>query len=270
MWNHTSAASRIDLWLTDLPYLAANQTFRAVRTVVDAANGNYYADWSAGVRSQRPGPHEYPVRVQDQVIAPTASFAGPVNLPPNSVTLLTLQPVSEGLPVFPAPVDDLVVGRTVSSSSSTSLPRRAGAGCGWSTRCGTAWRPRTRTDRRKASRRTGTPTRTTSSGCRSISAALVRSTTSRLWPRDDQVAEGAGFPVDFTLAASNGPTGPWTFLHTATNYAGGQRVFGPQSFSVPLTTLRYVRVTATKLGVPVQEPATTYRLQLAEMEVQRR
>lgn len=42
--------------------------------------------------------------VQDEVIAPTASFAGPVNLPPNSVTLLT-------------------------------LPRRAGAGYGSSTRC---------------------------------------------------------------------------------------------------------------------------------------
>lgn len=270
MWNHTSAASRIDISLTNLPYLAANQTFRAVRTVVDAGNGNYYADWSAGVRGQRPGPHEYPVQVQNQTIAPTSSFAGPVNLPPNSVTLLTLQPVAEGPPVFPAPVDDLAAGRTVASSSSYESPSQ-----GWGrTRLVDTMRHSLTTANAE-----GPTSGFTSTGYADpnhlewvqVDLGSARPFNHiRLWPRDDQAAEGASFPVDFTLAASNGPTGPWTFLHTATNYAGGQRVVGPQSFSFPLTTLRYVRVTATKLGVPVLEPATTYRLQLAELEVERR
>ena len=41
----------------------------------------------------------------------------------------------------------------------------------------------------------------------------------------------------------------------------------PQSYALPTTTARYVRVFVTRLGTPAVDEPTRYRLQLAELSV---
>jgi hypothetical protein len=82
-----------------------------------------------------------------------------------------------------------------------------------------------------------------------------------LYPRDDGVNTGAGFPSAFTIQTSTDGT-TWNTVVTQNAYppppAGGQ------VFTFPVTTARYVRVTGTML---TQDSSGTYYMQLAGMSV---
>jgi hypothetical protein len=89
--------------------------------------------------------------------------------------------------------------------------------------------------------------------------------TARLYPRDDQAAEGGGFPVNFTIQASDDGD-HWTTLATQTDYLHGQPARGVQTFTFSRRRCRYVRLEATRLGQVASNPLD-YRFQLAELEV---
>jgi allantoicase len=93
----------------------------------------------------------------------------------------------------------------------------------------------------------------------------VRIDNIKLCPRDDQEAEGGGFPTDFKIQASD-DLNNWTDLVTRTGYGHGQKVLGVQSFVSTSRRCRYVRVYATRLGKISSSPLE-YRFQLAELEV---
>ncbi len=84
-----------------------------------------------------------------------------------------------------------------------------------------------------------------------------------LYPRSDSGSVGQGFPVDFTIQVSKDGAS-WTPVVTKTGYAkpGNQA----QSFAIPISEARYVRVQGTNLR---QNPSdgSLYRMQLAEIQV---
>ncbi|MDX3452292.1 discoidin domain-containing protein [Streptomyces sp. ME02-8801-2C] len=90
----------------------------------------------------------------------------------------------------------------------------------------------------------------------------------RLFPRTDTPAVGggtAGFPVDFTLQTRAAGAGTYTTVRTVTaepNPGGLVQTYGFRT-----TTARYVRLQATRLGVPAADESAKYRLQLAELTV---
>ncbi len=89
----------------------------------------------------------------------------------------------------------------------------------------------------------------------------------KLYPRTDTGAAGGGtanFPVNFTIqTAPDG--GAYTTTTTITGQANPNGVV--QAYAFPATTARHVRVSVTKLGTPASDETSTYRLQLAEMQV---
>lgn len=83
--------------------------------------------------------------------------------------------------------------------------------------------------------------------------------------------EGANYPVDFTIQTSTDGTN-YNTVKTVTNEPNPNRVC--QEYSFTPTNARYVRINATKLGIPAYDDygyqgngQFVYRLQLAEMEV---
>jgi hypothetical protein len=83
-----------------------------------------------------------------------------------------------------------------------------------------------------------------------------------LYPRNDSVNTGYGFPIDFTISVSN-DNSTWTNVITRTSYAqpGGT----VQSFAFSNQTARYIKIQGTSLR---QNPndSSTYRMQFAEIE----
>jgi len=84
-----------------------------------------------------------------------------------------------------------------------------------------------------------------------------------LYPRNDGVNMGYGFPVDFTIQVSNNSSN-WTTVVTKSNYPlPGNQV---QRFSFPQTVARYVRIVGTGLR-PNPNDGNQYRMQFAEIEI---
>lgn len=84
-----------------------------------------------------------------------------------------------------------------------------------------------------------------------------------LHPRSDGLNAGYGFPVDFTIQVS-ADGAAWTTVATRTGY--GRPAAAPQVFTFPQTTVRYVRVTGTKLRSNPWDLGF-HRMQFAEVEV---
>ena len=83
-----------------------------------------------------------------------------------------------------------------------------------------------------------------------------------LYPRSDGINTGYGFPIDFSIAASNdGST--WTTVVTKTGYT---LPTGVQQFSFAAQKAQYVRVTGTNLRSNPNDNRY-YRMQFAEVEV---
>ncbi|KUO14801.1 alpha-L-rhamnosidase-related protein [Streptomyces dysideae] len=90
-----------------------------------------------------------------------------------------------------------------------------------------------------------------------------------LHPRTDIGGAGggtAGFPVDFTFQTR--PEGSTTYT-TARTVTGQSNPNGDaQTYTLPSTTGRYLRLTATKLGTPASDETAKFRLQLAEIGIE--
>ncbi len=87
----------------------------------------------------------------------------------------------------------------------------------------------------------------------------------RGYPRDDQEAEGGGFPVDFKIQGSDDLT-TWKDFAVRAGYGNGQTLLGVQSLKFAANRCRHVRILATRLGQVASKPVE-YRLQLAELEI---
>ena len=266
-WNDGTDSSSYQLTASSLPFGASN--FKVTRYDVDATNGNYYSDWAGGLRNLSTGPDELLRPSSVSVSAPATSWSSSFVLNTHSVALYVLTPTSDGLGT-----------QTVSTPVATTNIARGGPVTSLSTYTGGGWSPANLVDGRRHtfdSSDTGSGTLGFTSDAHSsatatewvqvdLGASKAFDTVS-LWPRDDQAADGASFPVDFTIAgSSDGST--WTNLVSRSGYSVGSKVSGPQVFSTALGSYRYVRLTATRLGQPVTESnSQVYRLQLAELEV---
>lgn len=84
-----------------------------------------------------------------------------------------------------------------------------------------------------------------------------------LYPRNDGVNRGYGFPIDYTIAVSNDNVS-WTTVVTQTGAANPGDT--DPAFTLGSVSARYVRVNATKLRANPND-ANQYRLQFAEIRV---
>ena len=266
-WNDGTDASTVSLSASSLPFASSN--FSVTRYDVNATAGNYYADWSAGTRNRTTGPNELLRPSSVNVSAPASTWSSQVSMPAKSVSLFVLSPATQaaGAVSLSTPTSSTNVARASTVTSSSSY-----TGGGW----GGAKLVDGRRHTYNASDTGGISQGFTSDATSTAQATQwvqldLGSTktfdTATLWPRDDQDADGSSFPVDFTLAGSNdGST--WTSLVSRTGYKAGQKVTGPQVFSTGKAAYRYVRLTATKQGLPVTEGTSQVsRLQLAELEL---
>ncbi len=90
----------------------------------------------------------------------------------------------------------------------------------------------------------------------------------RLFPRTDTAAAGggtAGFPVDFSLQTRADGSTAYTTVRTVTAEPNPNGLV--QTYGFKRTTARYVRLQATRLGMPAADEPTKYRLQLAELTI---
>lgn len=268
-WNDGTDTSSVQLSASSLPFLSANSNFSVTRYDVNSTAGNYYADWTAGIRNRSNGPNETLRPSSIDVSAAASSWTGQASLPAKSVSLFVLAPSTKPVgavpAVAPAASTNFARSSTVSSSSSYSDG---------------LWGPAKLVDGRrhtynesdtggttKGFTSEATSTATATQWVQTDLGAAKSFDTVTMWPRDDQEADGAGFPVDFVIAGSNDGSS-WSPLVTRTGYKAGQAVMGPQVFSTPTSSFRYVRITATKQGQPVREGVSNvYRLQLAELEI---
>lgn len=266
-WNDGTDTSTVALTANSLPYGSTN--YRVTRYDVNATSGNYYSTWAAGTKNLAVAANEYLRPTSVTVNGAASSWNTTLSMPANSVTLVVLTPTTDATgtraQTAPPTTADVARASTVTSSSSYT---------------GGGWSPANLVDGRRhtfdESDANGITQGFTSTDHSSANATEWVQTdfgsakpfdTVTLWPRDDQAADGASFPVDFTIAGSNDGSS-WTSLVSKTGYKAGAAVSGPQVFSVGSQNYRYVRVTATKLGQPVLEGSSNvYRLQLAELEV---
>ena len=84
-----------------------------------------------------------------------------------------------------------------------------------------------------------------------------------LYPRNDGVNTGYGFPIDFTIQVSSDNIN-WTTVVTQTGYA--QPGNSVQSFPFSPQSARYVKITGTNLR-PNPNEQNFYRMQFAETEI---
>ncbi|RSM64131.1 hypothetical protein DMB66_21080 [Actinoplanes sp. ATCC 53533] len=270
LWNNTLDAASHRVTVRNLPY--AN--FAVTRYDITATENNSWADHAAGIANQRPGPNER-LRPGSRTVLPAAdTWTATVSLPPNGTTLIQLAPTGEPTgpkPLAPVPTEVNLARAGLVSVSSTYTSEAGG------------WSPQRAVDGRRHSlpaANSGDPTMgwtsqahptpnvgTAGESVQVDLGSAQRFTGVTLWPRDDRAGDGRSFPADFTIAGSADGTA-WTRLAGGTGYGGGAPVTGPQTFPVSTGPYRYVRVTATRLGLPVSENGTdVYRFQLAELEV---
>ena len=267
LWNNTATDTSTSVSLTSLPYTSSD--FSVTQTLVDSTHGNYYNDHANGVNADTPSPNENAPVVSDTVQAAASSYSSTIDLPANSVTELILKPTTAAtgtVATTAAPLyDDLAYGAAVTDSS---------------TYTGSGWAAANLTDGQDHSFEavnSGSNVEGWTSAAHSTSAATEWAQvdlgsakavdTVVLWPRDYQSDNGDAFPTAFTIAGST-DNSTWTTLYSTSNYNGGATVDGPQTFSVTPGSYRYIRVTATTLGPPINENGSTvYRFQLQELGV---
>lgn len=273
LWNNTRHDTTFMVHLDNLPDPGPGTNVAVTRYDIDATAGNAWTDRKAGIANQRPSPHERLRPSSRTVGAPSASWSASVSLPANGTTLLELAPSTEQAGPKPVPpvraVVNLARDAVVSASSTETLPA-----AGWS--------PAGVADGRRHSlpgansgnpamgwssvRRAGPDVGTRPEHVQVDLGAAERFDAVTLWPRDDQGGDGHAFPAAFTVSGSADGT-QWTMLASRSG-DGGAAVTGPQTFPVRSGPYRYVRVTATRLGLPVLEnQVDAYRFQLAELEV---
>ncbi|MFC9689251.1 discoidin domain-containing protein [Kribbella sp. NPDC056951] len=267
LWNNTLNATTFHPSVSGLPYTSTN--FAVTQYAVNAQNS--YSDNAAGQKNLRPSAHE-PLRPSNRtVVASASNWSSTVTLAPNAVALIELTPSSETPGSKPVPgvqsTIDFARGATVAPSSSY-------------TNAGQGWGPSALVDGRRYSytgANEGNPTmgwtsaeHPTAAASESVRVDLGATRTFdavTLWPRSDQFGDGRGFPADFTIEGSNDGANWSQALVTKTGYGAGAPVLGPQTFAAA-GSFRYLRVSATKLGLPIPEAAgNAYRFQLAELEV---
>jgi hypothetical protein len=267
LWNNTATDTSTSVSLTSLPYTSS--AFSVTRTLVDATHGNYYSDYANGANADTPSPNENAPVVSDTVQAAASSYASTIDLPAYSVTELILTPTTAAagtVTTTAAPLqDDLAYGAAVTDSS---------------TYTGSGWAAANLTDGQDHTFETvnvGSNVEGWTSAAHSAAAATEWAQadlgsaktidTVVLWPRDSYAYNGDGFPTAFTIAGSTNAS-TWTTLYSASDYNAGATVDGPQTFSVTPGSYRYIRVTATALGGPIDEGGSTvYRFQLQQLGV---
>ncbi|SEG95892.1 Beta-xylosidase [Nonomuraea solani] len=272
LWNNVDDKyATFTLLLKNLPYAETNMA--VTKYDVNGIAGNSWYDETVGLSHHRPSPNER-LRPASQVVKePTRELSTTQSLGPNAVILIELSPTEESVGAKPVPpvatTVNLARGKTVSWSSQYTEAVRG-------------WLPAAVVDGRRysyAAVNDGNPTMGWTS--REHTAASVPGgeylqvdlgssqsfDTVTLWPRSDQAADGRAFPADFVISGSaDGVT--WDPLVTKTGHGAGAPVSGPQHFAVGAGVYRYVRVTATHLGLPLKEwDRDVYRFQLAELEV---
>ena len=267
LWNNTSTDTSTSVSLTNLPYTSGD--YSVTQTLVDSTDGNYYNDYENGDNADTPSPNENAPVVSDTVQAASSSYSSTIDLPANSVSELILEPTTAAtgtVATTAAPLqDDLAYGAAVTDSS---------------TYTGTGWAAANLTDGQDHSFENvnvggpvegwtsdahATPDATEWAQVDLGSAKTVDTVV--LWPRDAEDSNGGGFPTAFTIAGSTDDSS-WTTLYSASDYNGGATVDGPQTFSVTPGSYRYIRVTATTLGGPLDEwGSTVYRFQLQQLGV---
>jgi len=258
LWNYGAQSVPVDLALQHLPYAAGGPDVRLMRYLIDAEHANYYADYQAGRRGRRPGPTEELVPLEVRAMPAAAEFRQAGTLPPFSVAALVLEPVTAGAaPPAVRPRVNLAAGRPVTASSSLekdgwgaqrlvdeithSLP----GALGWSSAA-----------------------RAEAEHPEWVAVDLGRAApihTVVCYPRDDQAAEGGGFPADFHVQGSDDGV-RWFELAARSANDGGAPVPGAQTFACAPRRCRHVRLLATRLG-RVSATPPEYRCQLAELEV---
>jgi Glycosyl hydrolases family 39/F5/8 type C domain/Carbohydrate binding domain len=267
LWNNTSTDTSTSVSLTNLPYTSSD--FSVTQTMVDSTDGNYYNDYTNGDNADSPSPNENAPVVADTVQSAASSYSGTIDLPPNSVSELTLKPTTAAtgpVATTAAPLyDDLAYGGAVTYSS---------------TYTGSGWAPANLTDGQDhtfdvvnaggpvegwTSQADSSPESTEWAQADLGSAKTIDTVV--LSPRDSEQSNGDAFPTAFTIAGSTNDS-TWTSLYSTSDYNGGATVDGPQTFSVTPGSYRYIRVTATTLGPPIDESGTeVYRFQLQQLSV---
>ncbi len=86
----------------------------------------------------------------------------------------------------------------------------------------------------------------------------------KLYPRAAVDGVSPDFPVDFTIQLSGDGTN-YTTVKTVTDEPNPNGI--AQTYTFTAANARYVKLNATKLGVPSSDEPTKYRLQLVEMEI---
>ena len=268
LWNNRETSTEFQPSVTTLPFGDTN--FSVTRSDIDAVAGNSYADSAAGLAAQRPMPHEQLAPSSRTVLAPAETWSSGVTLAPNASTLIELAPTSEGVGTKPIPAVETTLNLARNAPVSASSTEEVG---GWSVGAVV--------DGRRYSypaANNGNPTMGWTSVAHDTATATeyvqVDFGSHRdfdavtLWPRDDQAADGRSFPADFTITGSDDGVTWSAPLYEGTDYGSGAPVIGQQTFDMPGSAYRYLRITATKLGLPVTEAAgPRYRFQLSEVEV---
>ncbi|WP_328995947.1 discoidin domain-containing protein [Kribbella sp. NBC_01245] len=261
LWNNTPNATSTELVLDDLPFTT---DFTATHSLLDATNGNYAFDHGTGIHNQRAGPNEKLKPHSQTIHAASTNWSRSIAMPPHSVHLVELG-------TTPAEPQRAAVTNHAQEKAVTSTSNYTGQG----------WSPEALVDGRRYSFTTANVGPTTMGWTSTNHPSAVATESVQvdlgskryfdnvtLRPRSDQAWEGHSFPADFVIAGSNDGNS-WTPLVTRTGYGAGQPVLGKQTFATAGASYRFVRVTATKLGLPVTEGVPTWRFQLAELEVNR-
>lgn len=263
LWNYADQAVAVDLTIEHLPYASGGENVRLTHYQVDADHANYFNAWHAGRRGDPGGPTEELEPMERRIITASSSFKRSFTLPAFGVVEILLDPVpgnmQPGILPLPRTQRQLNHAAAMAVTASSSL-EQAGWGTTRAVDAITHSLPRT-----LGWSSAGADTPDQSEWICVDLGRVMPVDSVRLYPRDDQRAEGGGFPVDFKIQTSS-DLKQWTDVDTRAGYCGGNPVLGPQSFSFPVTRCRYLRVLATKLN-KVPSGARPYRFQLTELEV---
>ncbi|MGW1343229.1 GH39 family glycosyl hydrolase [Kribbella sp. NPDC002412] len=263
LWNNTLNTTEFRPTVDNLPF--GTSPFGVTRYDVNASNS--YSDVAAGLASQRPSPHEGLTPSSRTVVPGASTWSSSVTLAPNAVALIELSPSTDTtIPAVETTVN-LARKAVVTASSSYPDPTR-----GWSREALVDGRQYS-----YAGANEGDPTmgwtsveHSSANAAESVQVDLGSKRAFdavTLWPRSDQAGDGSSFPADFTVSGSDDGVNWSAPLVSRTGYGNGSAVKGPQTFAVS-ASYRYLKVSATKLGLPVAEAGgPAYRFQLAELEV---
>ncbi len=260
MWNYWESERTVDLTVTGLPVLAEGEALAVTRYLIDATHGDYYHDYSQGLRGYAVGPTEALLPVDQGAVASDGTFSGRYALPAHSVMLVLLAPAEGGSPAHavaavPMHPDNYAAERAVAASTTLR-------GEGWSTDRLVDEITHSLPDTLGWSSDLGGEDERTEWVQVDLGEPMTVDAV-RLYPRDDLRYEGAGFPIDFVIQGGTTPD-TWTDLVVATGYDTGEPARQVQTFTFAPGRYRYIRVLATRLGAAGDDG---YALQLAELEV---